>query len=154
VNEYANPAISPDGNRIAVAVGPVASRDIWILDGAGGAASRFTFTSNNDSPVWSPDGKNIAFSSSPPGQVGVYLKPADGSAPEKLVFKATTMANPTSWTKDGRFVSLHMSTGDSRNQALLLTEAELKAVPMLRDEPRVVGSRLAWDGRWIAYSTE
>jgi Tol biopolymer transport system component len=68
--EYAYPAISPDGTRIAVAMGPVQTRDIWILDVGRGTSTRFTFDpARDDAPVWSPDGKNIVFASSRTGQM-------------------------------------------------------------------------------------
>jgi hypothetical protein len=45
---YNSPAVSPDGKRIAVAMGPPGSGDIWILDTVRGTTSRapVTFTPN------------------------------------------------------------------------------------------------------------
>ena len=86
--DYTNPAISPDGGRVAVAMGATANRDIWILDVARGASTRFTVDpARDDAPAWSPDGKNIAFSSNRSGQLDLYIKPADGSGEEKLLLK-------------------------------------------------------------------
>ena len=103
--DYSSPAISPDGSRVAVAVGPQASRDIWILDVARGASTRFTFDpARDDYPAWSPDGKNIAFNSTRSGQADLYIKPADGSGEEKLLLKTEEPKYDERWTKDGRFL--------------------------------------------------
>jgi Tol biopolymer transport system component len=102
--DYANPAISPDGSRVAVTMGPVATRDIWILDVARGSSTRFTFDpARDDYPAWSPDGKNIAFSSNRDGQLDLYIKPADGSGEEKLLFKNEEPKSVERWTKDAAF---------------------------------------------------
>ena len=55
--DYASPAISPDGSRVAVAMGPEANRDIWILDVARGTSTRFTF---DPAPTIIPPGRPTA----------------------------------------------------------------------------------------------
>jgi Tol biopolymer transport system component len=103
--EYLNPAGSPDGARVAVAVSAASSQNIWILDVARGTSTRFTFDPSVDGdPTWSPDGKNIAFNSSRGGQLDLYIKPADGSGEEKLLLKTDEPKSPESWTRDGRFL--------------------------------------------------
>jgi tricorn protease-like protein len=102
---YGDPAISPDGSRVAVAVGaPGSARDIWIMDIARGTTTRFTFDKAADeAPVWSPDGKDIVFASTR-GQRDLYIKPADGSGEERLLLKSGEPKTPFAWSKDGRFL--------------------------------------------------
>ncbi len=153
--EYANPAVSPDGARVAVALGPISSRDIWILDVGRGTATRFTFDpARDDHPVWSPDGKSIVFSSDRSGRMNLYIKPADGSGEERLLFKSDEYKTPTSWSKDGRFL-LFTSFGPK-------TDADIWALPM-QGEARPISvlqtpfaesmGHLSPDGRWIAYTS-
>jgi eukaryotic-like serine/threonine-protein kinase len=153
--DYWSPAISPDGSRVAVAMGPAASRDIWILDVARGM--RFTFDpALDDYPAWSPDGKNIAFSSNrggqPVGTMDLYIKLADRSGEEKLLLKTDEPKTVERWTKDGRFL-LFTSTGSK-------TEADMWALPFPGDAKPVSllqtqfverMARVSPDGRWMAY---
>jgi eukaryotic-like serine/threonine-protein kinase len=160
---YWSPAISPDGSRVAVAMGPAASRDIWILDVARGASTRFTFgPACNDNPAWSPDGKNIAFSSNRGGQpagtaVGttdLYIKPADGSGEEKLLLHTDEPKTLDHFTKDGRFL-LFFSTGPKTGADMwaLPFPVGAKPVALLQTRFQELVARASPDGRWLAYTS-
>jgi Tol biopolymer transport system component len=107
--EYLNPAISPDGTRVAVnrADPQTGSWDIWTVDLVRGIRTRITFNEANDSdPVWSPDGTAIAFASDRGGAAGIYRKAADGSGPEQRLFQSDRpgVVLPTDWSRDGTIV--------------------------------------------------
>jgi eukaryotic-like serine/threonine-protein kinase len=152
--DYAWPAISPDGSRVAVAMGSQANRDIWILDVADGRSTRFTSDpGRDDTPAWSPDGKNIAFTSNRDGQLDLYIKPADGSREEKLLLKTDEYKILQRWTKDGRFL-LFDSTGQKTAQDLwALPFPAGKAVPLLQTKFVERWARVSQDGRWLAYTS-
>jgi predicted Ser/Thr protein kinase len=63
---YFNPRFSPDGRRLALAVGPFARGDIQVYDWQRDTMTRLTFTQANLFPVWTPDGKHIVFRSQSP----------------------------------------------------------------------------------------
>ncbi len=72
-----SPAISPDGQRIAVTVTTVRESEnkrhseIWVAPVAGGEPARYTSPSTESSnPRWSPDGKYLFFSSQRSGGKG------------------------------------------------------------------------------------
>jgi Tol biopolymer transport system component/predicted Ser/Thr protein kinase len=153
--EYANPAVSPDGTRVAVALGPISSRDIWILEMSRGRVTRFTFDpTREDDPVWSPDGKSIVFSSDRSGRMDLYIKSADGSGEERLLFKSDQFKTPTSWSTDGQFL-LFTSVSPK-------TDADIWALPMQREANPISVLQTPFaesmghfspDGRWIAYAS-
>jgi eukaryotic-like serine/threonine-protein kinase len=154
--EYSSPAISPDGSRVAAAMGPAANWDIWILDVARGSSTRFTFDpARDDFPAWSPDGKNIAFSSNRSGQMDLYIKPADGSGEEKLLLKTDEPKTVDRWTKDGRFL-LFSSIGPKTAEDLwaLPFPGEAKPVSLLQTPFRELVARVSPDGRWLAYTSD
>jgi serine/threonine protein kinase len=155
--EYANPAISPDGTRVAVAAGTLGSRDIWILDVARNSSTRFTFDpANDDDPVWSPDGKNIVFSSNRKGETRLYIKPSDGSGEERLLTDQPGV--PTSWSKDGRFLLFTSASPKTGGDIWVLPNSGLasgdaKPMPLLATQFSEEGAQVSPDGRWIAYTT-
>jgi Tol biopolymer transport system component len=155
--DYAFPAISPDGTRVAVAMGPQASRDIWILDAArGGAGTRFTVDpARDDSPAWSPDGKSIAFSSNRGGQLDLYIRPADGSGEEQLLLHTDEYKIVDRFTKDGRFL-LYYSLSPKTNEDLwaLPFPARTKPVSLLQTQFNERRARVSPDGHWLAYSSD
>jgi eukaryotic-like serine/threonine-protein kinase len=153
--DYSSPAISPDGSRVAVAMGPEATRDVWILDVARGTSTRFTFDpARDDAPAWSPDGKNIAFSSNRGGQMDLYVKPADGSGEEKLLLKTDEQKYVESWTPEGRFL-LFTSAGPKTRADMwaLPFPGEAKPVSLLQTQFDEGSARVSPDGRWLAYGS-
>ena len=80
-----NPALSPDGSRIAFRF----RGDIWIVPVSGGTAVRITdHIEMDDMPVWSPDGKWVAFTSDRYGSPDVFAIPADGGETRQITYNA------------------------------------------------------------------
>ncbi len=107
VADYSNPAFSPDGNRLAVAIRDPATarRDIWILDLARETVSRFTFDPADDfNPAWSPDGTRIAFSSDRRGTRDLYVKNASGTGDDELLLSSSLSKAAEDWSPDGRWI--------------------------------------------------
>ena len=82
-----NPAVSPDGKRIAYASDRTGFSEIWVADRDGGNALKLTafggpYTSG---PAWSPDGREIVFDNpAANGNFDIYAVNADGGAPRRL----------------------------------------------------------------------
>ncbi len=74
VTTVSNPAISPDGRRVAFTVTTVRESEnrrhseVWVVPTDGGAAQRYTAPGYESSgPRWSPDGSWLLLSSTRPG---------------------------------------------------------------------------------------
>lgn len=106
---YAAPAVSPDGQTIAVAYG--AWDGIWVLDRFGKGRTKLIGGGNFDgTPAWSPDGKKLAFRRlihGPYGDVGrIFVVNRDGTGLRQLTPEPTdNTRNPfdgdPSWSPDG-----------------------------------------------------
>jgi Tol biopolymer transport system component/predicted Ser/Thr protein kinase len=156
LGDYAFPAISPDGKRVAVGVGAQGGRDIWILEVTGARKYRFTFNPSRDEvPTWSPDGKDIAFSSTRSGGWDLYVGPADSPGQEKLLLKTDELKFESGYTRDGQsllFTSASPKTGfDILAIPLGPAGGELKPVALLKSQYSERWPRVSQNGRWLAY---
>ena len=153
---YRNPALSPDGARIAVEMLELRTRteDIWIVDSKTGEPSKFTFEPHNDIwPVWSPDGRRVAFSSDrQAGDSDLYIKPSDGGAGETLLLKmgAETLAAPLSWSPDGKFLVFRRFAPFS-NMAVLPLEGNSTPRLFQRVSFNRAQGQVSPSGKWLAY---
>lgn len=107
---YFAPAVSPDGQTIAVAsfVGSF-SEGIFLLDRFGKGRTKLVYRSNFDgTPAWSPDASRIAFRSDYPGPTGadhsrIFIVNRDGTGLRQLSPETPTYTTDDgpSWSPDG-----------------------------------------------------
>jgi dipeptidyl aminopeptidase/acylaminoacyl peptidase len=156
-NDYLIFRISPDGRRVAAAIGNPTRSDLWLLDVERGVSSRFTFTGTGHSdPVWSPDGRTIIYRA----RNGIFRKDASGAGDEERVIPAATLQSPTDWSRDGRWLLI--------NQLIPGTGLDLLTLPVTTDghatgapQPYLHSQFNEQDGqfspdanpRWVAYDS-
>jgi len=152
--EYTNPALAPDGSRLAVGIREPGAqwRDIWAFDLARGTAAKLTFDPKDDmNPVWSPDGSRIAFTSDRSGVRKIYVKSAFGTGAEELLAESTTEQNAEDWSRDGRSIVYNaLIAGNARDIWTLSTDTR-KAQPFLATRFSEDQAQFSPDGKWIAY---
>ncbi|MGH9958515.1 MAG: S9 family peptidase [Pyrinomonadaceae bacterium] len=107
VRRVSDPQLSPDGRRLAFAIGDVrfdANRivtQIYLVPTGGGEPRQLTSGDTSaTSPRWSPDGKRIAYVTG--GQI--WLMNDDGDNKEQLTKIATGAAGPV-WSPDGQWIA-------------------------------------------------
>jgi dipeptidyl aminopeptidase/acylaminoacyl peptidase len=107
VRRVSDPQLSPDGRRVAFAIGDVrfdANRivtQIYVVPTGGGEPRQLTSGDTSaTSPRWSPDGKKIAYVTG--GQI--WLMNDDGDDKEQLTKIATGAAGPV-WSPDGKWIA-------------------------------------------------
>ena len=105
VQFFMTPVFSPDGQRVAVAVGPRAA--IYTIFASGGSPVRVTGETGSEyAPTWSPDGNWLAFLH----QVGnelrlVRVRVGSGQSPVDLgVTKADFVP---AWSPTGEWIAFH-----------------------------------------------
>jgi len=146
---FHQPRFSPDGTRIAFAVGKGlvgAGGDIWVYALDSQALSRVTF-SGGIYPAWTPDGSRIAFTRSEKPD-GVFLASADGLGAEEHLLDFDSAGTPMlagAWSPDGRTLA-YTSVGTSN--IYLVTDG---SEPRLFEEDAAMPA-FSPDGRWLVYS--
>jgi len=156
---YRDPALSPDGTRLAVVRNDPRTRnqDIWTFEMASGQGTPVTndnFLEN--APIWSPDGRRVAYVSTRRSFSSVYRKAWDGKGNEEQLFQYTPGGSMrlTDWSADGKFLIFHDGclgvlhvvplSGDQR-------ALEREAMEWLRDEYNVAQARFSPDSGFMAY---
>jgi Tol biopolymer transport system component len=146
LGSYSQPALSPDGTRVAAIRNDQGRVHVWVLDIATGKGTQITWDAvPHTSPVWSFDGKQIAYIAN---QNEVHRKASNGSGNEELIYKHPGPALfLTDWSVDGR---LCFWSGDAIYA--LPVEGDRKPVALV-SEPGARGGRFSPDGRYLAYSS-
>ena len=99
------PAVSPEGIRIAFVSTRSGSEEIWIAGSGGEAARRLTTFGGArlEAPRWSPDGRRVVFSARRPAQADLWTVDAEGGVPRQLTSGPGDCLAP-SWSRDGRSI--------------------------------------------------
>lgn len=88
--DFGQPAASPDGSKVAVAIYDKEwwTPDLWVLDLARGTKTRLTFGPGTAfNPVWEPDGQALIFGSVQNGQKHIFRKSLTGRGFPRLFCK-------------------------------------------------------------------
>jgi hypothetical protein len=158
------PALSPDGKRVAVALRESGNTDLWVYEWERDQRTRLTFVPGGDSsPVWTPDGKYVVFSSTRHGGVeNLYAIRSDGAGE---TIRLTEKGNPQyaqSFSPHGKYlVFFEVSEVSKKDLWILPVEfAERdhpkpgKPRPLLGTPADESFARLSPDGQWLAYSSD
>ena len=151
---YATPALSPDGTKLAVAVGLHPKTDIWVYDLKRGTASRLTFNAAYDvNPVWSPDGSQVLFSSTRSLAWGIFKKAADGlGSTEPVLDSGKQDKSLNDLTSDGRYAIYDTVQGPTQLWALPLF-GDRKPFAFVLGYFGAGSAQFSPNGHYIAYAS-
>ncbi len=149
-------ALSPDGSRLAVAIGGEPTSDIWIKQLDEGPLSRLTFEEFlKYRPVWSPDGRSVTYVVDPGNNnAALYRKQADGTGTAERLLGADNGLAEGIWSNDGQWLVVR-TTLPSRDLLAFRPGTDTTLTPLVAapnfDERAVT---LSPDGRWMAYQSD
>jgi serine/threonine protein kinase/Tol biopolymer transport system component len=158
-DQFNSPALSPDGKRLAVAIGSGSGGDLWVYDLEREIPTKLVTAGHVIlGAVWAPDGKHLVYGSDPGANNGVMWIRADGGGePQPLTRDDMhTGQVPTSVSPDGRFV-LIMSPGGAKAGTLTIDATDpdhpkAGATVTLLNDPGMISPTISPDGRWVAYT--
>lgn len=156
---YDWPRFSPDGKSIAVTVTDPKSgtNDLWVYPVMGGPPSRITYGPFDDGyAAWSPDGRELAYFVGEIGKWSIRRRPLDGSHPEETLYAndADEFGLPIDWSRDGKYLSMHLSSkqGIYSNWALPLAGgAAFRPAATAGLNASEYEGRFSPDGRWLTF---
>jgi serine/threonine-protein kinase len=161
---YRDLRLSPEADRVALAIEQQGRSAVWVLDLQRDTLSRLTFNPDNDfAPVWTSDGRRIAYTSwrADVGAVNLFWQRADGSGESERLTTSAHRQLQGSWHPSGRFfaftevrpgalydVMLLTLEGDEKSGLRPGTPEAFVSTPFQEQEPE-----FSPDGRWLAYAS-
>ena len=137
-----DPAMSPDGQFVAYAAGPLTDSRIYVrqVDGGRAIAIAPDVGGAQRMPFWSPDGRRILFRSAR----GIEIAPALGGTAKVLVPGGSAPLLPGPWSPDSKRIAF------ARNDSLYAMPAEGGAATLLAHGGDMHSFSWSPDGRWIS----
>ncbi len=153
----ANPAISPDGRRIAVDISDLKANnvDIWMESVTGASNARFTFDPSEEvTGAWSRDGSTLAYRLNTTGP-SLVLKRATGLEREKQILQALATEDilANSWSPDDqKILCMHLTPSGSHLE--LIPAAGGNPIPFLASKGNESNGQISPDGKLAAYASD
>jgi serine/threonine protein kinase len=151
------PALSPDGRRLAVEIIDAQGDqfDIWLIDLRRGVQSRFTFDPADDySALWSPDGKTIYFSSDRDRRA-LFVKNAAGTGETTKLITTDGIAIVSDISRDGTTILAQVLRGETSWDIVTLpADGDSGGITIQIATGFSEGyARFSPDGRFFAYAS-
>jgi len=159
VDHFEYPALSPDGQSLAVSV-RAATTDLWIHRSDGTRRKLVAPGAINWRPSWTPDGKSLVFVSVGDVEknvqdVTVYRAPADGSTKASLLQRSAFGLWEAELSRDGAWMVMRSDVEGSRSAILARRLTGDSTILPIVDSPTILlayNIALSPDGRWLAYT--
>ncbi|HEX5133216.1 MAG TPA: protein kinase [Candidatus Krumholzibacteria bacterium] len=146
------PAISPDGTRVAAMVNEDGnSGDIWVYDLGRGTRQRLTFDSGWEIyPCWSPDGKWIYYSSGADG--AIHVRAADGTGSDALLGRR---GYGVSLSRDDKWMAYEVDDVATTSTDIFVVampgDSTMDPKALLNSKADEGGPRISPSGDYLAY---
>jgi serine/threonine-protein kinase len=149
-----DPALSPDGKRLALATRELTSQ-IWVKDLDEGPFSKLTLNGrDNTRPAWSSDGRSVAFVSEQNGARDVYHRLADGSRAETPLLHETRPVSEVVLSHDGAWVIYRTGVSSGEGDLYARRVGTDSSIVLVATAASETSPALSPDGRWLAYVSD
>jgi TolB protein len=144
------PAVSPDGKKIAFSSDRSGKAMIYIMNIDGSNAKRLTFAGTyNSTPAWSPDGSTLAIAILDVSHFDIFTIKPDGTALTRLTDAKKPNGRPAnnenpSWSPDGSHIAYVSDRSGARQIYIINSDGT--------NERRVTNDHANWDRpKWSPY---
>jgi Tol biopolymer transport system component len=152
VRRYADPDLSPDGERIVVGIDgkawmySIENGHLAVLPGT----DKSSATPQRLAPSWSPDGSRIAFIA---GGSRLYTAPADGSSSADLLWESQILIWGPKWSPDGEFIVGSTLVAESGFGVWRFSLDDGQPAPYLQESDDTQWPVFSPSGSWVAYAS-
>ncbi|GIS80960.1 MAG: hypothetical protein CM1200mP14_25260 [Gammaproteobacteria bacterium] len=155
---YSLPALSPEGDRLALTLNEGGESHIWIKQLDEGPMSKLTFQgSSNISAAWHPDGQGIAFVSSTGDDLAstdVYKRKSDGSGQPELLADTEDAIAEVSYSPDGEWIVYRSGAQmDIYGKRTGSNEEPINLSAIAGEGISESNASISPDGRWLTYQS-
>ncbi len=153
-----SPRISPDGTKVAMAIGDTSmtTTDMWILDLQYDRRFRITQKSGNFyGPIWAHDSKGLAFICQPKAVQDICFKSLVTAGDVALLHESPFWKTAGSWSPDGKSLYFSEQNSETNDDLLLLDASDTKKPPVtiLKTPFTESNVEVSPDGTWLAYTS-
>jgi len=148
-----DPALSPDGKRLAISSRELVSH-ILLKELDQGPLSRLTVGgSDNVRPAWFPDGRSVAFLSTRGVNRDIYQQPADGSRPATILLDEQKSVSEVSISRDGVWLVYRLGAAAIEDDIYARRLGTDSSIALLASSADETSPALSPDGHWLAYAS-
>ena len=149
------PALSPDGRKLAFTRAARGTADIWLLDLESSTPTQFTTDPGYDeSPAWSPDGRTLVYDGRVAEKAGVVLAPIDASQPSRVFAEHGMMAGEAQFIPQRRALLFVLTRDQQRHFAIARLDGAGGFEDLASDRGYVGQAAPSPDGQWLAFVTD
>jgi len=152
--DYVDPAFSPDGKRIALAIrSATVGQELVVIDRDRASITSLLANWYVSAPAWSPDGRYVLFDARDANQQrGIFRIAADGGSQPQMMKPTPLTSHITSAVGDAACVSVNDPVTNTDLWLMSLHEPyEMR--PFRRTSAAERQGALSPDGRWLAYAS-
>jgi serine/threonine-protein kinase len=154
VGPFSDPALSPDGSRLAMTIVGNDGSAVWVKRLPNGSLTRLTLTGASDRPTWTPDGRTVAYLGSRGGKRTAWMRRADGSNDEQPVNRKAPQLDEVSFSPDGRLTILRtIGTTPNSRKLLIATSPDSAPKSLVHTDYDNYAAVISPNGRWMAYGS-
>lgn len=154
VGNFDDPALSPDGSRLAISIARSDGSSVWVKRLPNGSLTRLTLTGTSDRATWTRDGQTVAYIGNRNGRRTAWMRRADGSNDEQLVNRKAPQIDEVSFSPDGRITILRtLGTVANSRKLLAANSPDSAAKPLVHTDYDNYGAVISPNGRWMAYGS-
>jgi eukaryotic-like serine/threonine-protein kinase len=155
VRKFTVPRLSPDGGRIAVAVGDQDKSAIWIYDLSTSTFSSLSSAEGANSPSWTPDGKRVVYVAlGNKERYAVWSQNADGGSPAEKLFDIDALTPGVTISPDGRSVLFMVFRSNAWQLFRVALDSTRVAIPYIATGSLTLQPSFSPDGKWVAVTSD